>query len=115
MISAMSPTSPMTERVAADHAGAMLRIALVRAWPDHAEVLELRMADSSVVADAIAKARAAGWQISDGEQGRIAVFGRLVTPDRRLSDGDRIELLRTLEADPKQRRRARASPPPRNR
>ena len=107
----MPPTSPMIEGAAADHAGALLRIALVRAWPDRAEGLQLCLANGSSVADALAGARAAGWQISDAEEGRIAVFGRVVASDRRLHDGDRIELLRPLEADPKQRRRARAVPP----
>jgi putative ubiquitin-RnfH superfamily antitoxin RatB of RatAB toxin-antitoxin module len=38
----------------------------------------------------------------------LAVFGRAATPATVLHDGDRIELLRPLLADPKQRRRERA-------
>jgi putative ubiquitin-RnfH superfamily antitoxin RatB of RatAB toxin-antitoxin module len=40
--------------------------------------------------------------------GLLAVFGRLVTPASALHEGDRIEVLRPLLADPKQRRRERA-------
>jgi len=39
-----------------------------------------------------------------------AVYGERVTPDHVLRDGDRVELLRALQVDPKQawRRRAQA-------
>jgi hypothetical protein len=39
----------------------------------------------------------------------IAVFGRPATLRTRLRDGDRIELLRPLQADPKQARKQRAA------
>lgn len=39
----------------------------------------------------------------------IGVFGRLVPPETRLRDGDRVEILRPLVADPKALRRARAA------
>ena len=38
----------------------------------------------------------------------LAIFGRLVNEDTPLHDGDRVELLRALVADPKQARRERA-------
>jgi hypothetical protein len=41
-----------------------------------------------------------------------AIFGQRVRPETLLADGDRVELLRPLVADPKEarRRRARARP-----
>ena len=39
----------------------------------------------------------------------IAVRGRAVAPDTRLADGDRVELLRPISADPKEARRRRAA------
>jgi putative ubiquitin-RnfH superfamily antitoxin RatB of RatAB toxin-antitoxin module len=44
----------------------------------------------------------------------IGIFGRSVTLATRLRDGDRIELYRPLQVDPKdlRRRRARAKPQP---
>ena len=38
----------------------------------------------------------------------FAVFGRRVEPADPVSEGDRIEVLRPLQADPKEARRARA-------
>ena len=38
----------------------------------------------------------------------FAVFGRRVEPADQVSEGDRIEVLRPLQADPKEARRARA-------
>jgi uncharacterized protein len=38
----------------------------------------------------------------------VGVFGKLVTPDTRLRDGDRVEIYRPLIADPKEARRERA-------
>ena len=39
---------------------------------------------------------------------KLGVSGRLIEPDRRLREGDRLEILRTLAADPNEARRARA-------
>ncbi|MGH8030430.1 MAG: RnfH family protein [Arenimonas sp.] len=39
---------------------------------------------------------------------RLAIFGRAVGLDSPLHDGDRIELLRPLQVDPKEARRRRA-------
>ena len=38
----------------------------------------------------------------------LAIYGKVVSPDRVLEDGDRIELLRELLVDPKDARRRRA-------
>ena len=56
------------------------------------------------VADAL---RAAGWQ-DDADIVAWAVHGVRVAPDARLREGDRLELLRPLLADPKDARRRRA-------
>lgn len=40
---------------------------------------------------------------------RVGIFSRLVTLDTALRDGDRVEIYRTLKADPKAARRARAA------
>jgi len=39
-----------------------------------------------------------------------AIFGQRAHPDTPLADGDRVELLRPLVADPKDLRRRRARP-----
>lgn len=87
-----------------------LAVQVVRAFPDHYEALTLRLAPGACVQDALDAARAAGWAISDEECARLAIYGRLVAASAPLHAGDRLELLRPLAVDPKQRRRARAAP-----
>jgi putative ubiquitin-RnfH superfamily antitoxin RatB of RatAB toxin-antitoxin module len=83
-------------------------VQLVRAWPGGAESLALSLPRGATVGDALAAARAAGWAIGIEDAGRVAVFGRAAGAATPLHDGDRVELLRPLQADPKDRRRERA-------
>jgi uncharacterized protein len=39
---------------------------------------------------------------------RIGIFGNLVSPDTLLREGDRVEIYRPLQIDPKESRRRRA-------
>ena len=81
----------------------MMKIELLRAWPRHFERMELQLPDGATVREAVA---AAGWD-GDPEAVAYAVFGQRVDGDAVLRDGDRIELLRPLLADPKVARRQR--------
>lgn len=81
-----------------------MRIELLQAWPHRFEKREVQVDESACVADAL---RAAGWHAEPGIAG-YAVFGTMVTPRTRLQEGDRVELLRSLQADPKDARRRRA-------
>ena len=86
-----------------------IEVELVRAWPASCERWRLRLPAGATVAEALAGAAAAGFAPAAGAGARmLAVFGRAATPATRLRDGDRIELLRPLQADPKERRRERA-------
>jgi putative ubiquitin-RnfH superfamily antitoxin RatB of RatAB toxin-antitoxin module len=86
-----------------------IEVELVQAWPDHCESRRLRLPDGASVADALKCAEEVGFAAAaQAAPGMLAVFGRLVAPTTRLRDGDRIELLRPLLADPKERRRVRA-------
>ena len=60
-----------------------------------------------VAAEVQAALEASGWRL-DGEFVGLAVFGLAAGGDTRLHDGDRVELLRALQVDPKQARRLRA-------
>ena len=51
--------------------------------------------------------QAADWAL-DGEFTGLAVFGVAAGADTLLHEGDRVELLRVLQVDPKQARRVRA-------
>jgi putative ubiquitin-RnfH superfamily antitoxin RatB of RatAB toxin-antitoxin module len=81
---------------------------VVRAWPGGAEAIALSLPQGATVGHALAAARAAGWDIGVEDAGRVAVFGRAAGAATTLHDGDRVELLRPLQADPKDRRRERA-------
>lgn len=81
-----------------------MRVQVVRAWPRRQEAVDLSLGDGASVADAIA---ASGFGL-DGIVG-YAVHGERATPARVLHDGDRVELLRPLQADPKDARRRRAA------
>ncbi len=82
----------------------MMRVQVVLAWPRRHQAVELELPDGARVADALA---ACGLAL-DGVAGQ-AVFGERVEADAALRDGDRLELLRPLRADPKDARRRRAA------
>ena len=85
-------------------------IEVVYALPFAQDVCRLRIPAGTTVAEAIARAGVAvRHREVDLRAGRVAVYGRLVSPDMVLQDGDRVEILRPLKADPKEVRRRRAS------
>jgi uncharacterized protein len=87
-----------------------LRIEVCYALPERQWRVPLTVPAGTTVAAALALAdlpsRIEGVVV---DAARLAVFGRPVEPGDRLADGDRIEVLRPLVADPKQARRARAA------
>ena len=81
-----------------------MRVQVVLAWPHRHLEREVGLEEGATVADAV---RAAGL----GNQAEVAghaVFGIAVDPCTPLRDGDRVELLRPLQLDPKEARRRRA-------
>ena len=82
----------------------MMQVTLVRAWKGRFEEAAVVLAAGACVDDALA---AAGWAL-DGEFVALAVFGQAADPGTPLQAGDRVELLRALQLDPKQARRLRA-------
>ena len=81
----------------------MIRVEVIRAWPRRFEATTVDLREGSTVADGLS---ASGFTL-DGITG-FAVFGERVGSGHMLRDGDRLELLRPLEADPKDARRRRA-------
>lgn len=77
-----------------------MRIEVVRALADSAEVVELQLPSGATVRDALAASGFKGIQ--------VGIFGKRVTLDTRLADGDRVEIYRPLAMDPKEARRRRA-------
>ncbi len=77
-----------------------IRIEVVCAWPERAEVQRLELPAGSHVRDAL---RAAGAKAD-----AVGIFGKRVDLSAPLADGDRVEIYRPLGLDPKERRRQRA-------
>lgn len=77
-----------------------LRVEVVDARRDGAEVVEVRLPDGATVRDALAASGMKGNQ--------VGIFGKKVSIDTRLADGDRVEIYRPLAMDPKEARRRRA-------
>lgn len=83
-------------------------IELVCLWPGHSWRRTLELPAGSTVAAALA---ASGWEQVPGrpQVAALGIHGQVVGDDRVLRTGDRVELYRALQADPKDVRRARAS------
>ena len=81
-----------------------MRIELLRAWPHRHASCVVDVRDDATVTEAL---QAAGWSL-DAEFTGLAVFGVAAGADTLLHEGDRVELLRALQVDPKQARRLRA-------
>jgi putative ubiquitin-RnfH superfamily antitoxin RatB of RatAB toxin-antitoxin module len=97
-------------RVDGEREGAMLRIAVACSPRAGAAFeVELRLPAPATAWDAV---RASGvldrWPELAAGAPSIGLWGRVVAPDARLRDGDRVELYRPLAADPQEARRVRA-------
>ena len=90
--------------------GGNLRVEVVFAMPERQALVELMVDPGATVADAIAASGLEG-QFPDQRIGSqpVGIWGRLVTRETRLTDGDRVEIYRQLEIDPKEARRRLAA------
>jgi len=82
----------------------VIRVEVIQAWPRRSDSVTLELAAGATLHDALV---ASGFALDDITG--FAVFGERETLAYRLRDGDRVELLRPLQADPKDARRRRAS------
>lgn len=91
-----------------------LQVEVVYARAEAQTIIRLSLPSSATVQDAVERSGILRHLPHDAKLG-YGIFGRRVSGDHRLSDGDRIELYRPLQADPRLARRARAKPRPRAR
>ncbi len=89
-----------------------IAVEVAYARPGDQRLVTLRLDDGATIADAV---RASGLadvfpEIDPGST-PAGIFGRRYPPTHRLRTGDRVEIYRPLQADPKARRRARAKTP----
>ncbi|QQP99269.1 RnfH family protein [Lysobacter enzymogenes] len=85
-----------------------MKVEVVRAWPRRFQRMSLELAEGATLGQAVA---AAGFD-GDAEAVGYAVFGVRAGADTVLREGDRVELLRPLQVDPKDARRRRAEERP---
>ena len=79
-----------------------MRITVLRALPGLQSTVDLEL-EAGATAGAAAAASGLG-----GADEVLVVCGRRVQPGKRLADGDRVEIVRPLAADPNEARRRRA-------
>jgi putative ubiquitin-RnfH superfamily antitoxin RatB of RatAB toxin-antitoxin module len=76
--------------------------------PGPRQVLEwpLVLPAGATVADAV---RASGWRAAEGEEAPagFGIWGRHCAPEQAVAEGDRVEIYRPLQVDPKVARRER--------
>lgn len=90
-------------------AEAPIRVEVVYAVPGRSWRVPVLLAPGATVAQALqAAALEALVPGIEVDPGRLAVFSRPVGPDDALAEGDRLEVLRPLLADPMEVRRRRA-------
>ena len=107
-----SPTGrPKGEYRSAQHEGGPenLTVTVAYAAPGVEAVATLELAAGATVADAAAASGLVERLALQSAALGFAIHGQRTDGDTPVADGDRIELTRPLQADPKQVRRARAA------
>ena len=86
-----------------------MRVEVVFALPERQALETVEMPEGATVADAIEKS-GVERQFPDVSFAALqaGVWGKLVDRDHVLSDGDRVEIYRPLEMDPREARRLKA-------
>jgi putative ubiquitin-RnfH superfamily antitoxin RatB of RatAB toxin-antitoxin module len=85
-----------------------MNVTVVWATAGVQDIVEVALSQGATVADAVAQSRILETYALDATQLRFAVFGRRAAAEAPLRDGDRVEITRPLQADPKEARRSRA-------
>jgi putative ubiquitin-RnfH superfamily antitoxin RatB of RatAB toxin-antitoxin module len=88
----------------------LLGIELVYALPDHQHLINMKVPAGTNVREALRLSNlGADFPELDVEGCPLGVFGKEVSADYLLSEGDRVEIYRPLINDPRESRRARAA------
>ena len=85
-----------------------MRIEVIFALADRQDIAIVELAEGAVAGQAIAASGMFERHGLSAARVQLGIFGRIVSPEGRLHDGDRIEILRPLAMDPKEARRRRA-------
>jgi len=85
-----------------------LRVEVVYALADVQDIAVLEMPEGAVARQALAASGMLARHGLTAARLQLGISGRRVIPEQRLRAGDRVEILRTLVAEPNDARRARA-------
>ncbi len=86
-----------------------MEVEVVYALPEGEDSVRVRLAPGATAGDAVhASGILARHPDIDLGRNKLGVYGKVVAPDARLTDGDRVEIYRPLAMDPKEARRRRA-------
>jgi len=86
-----------------------LRVEIAYALRDRQALLALEVEEGATVGQAIQRSGILGqFPEIDLARAKVGIFGRTESLDTPVRDGDRVEIYRPLNADPKQARRERA-------
>lgn len=83
-----------------------MKVTLVYALPERQLQFRLDLATGSTVADAIRES-GLGLQFPEVALAVTGIYGVVVSRDKPLSEGDRVEIYRPLQVEAKEARRAR--------
>ena len=89
-----------------------MNVTVVWATPRAQDIVEMELPEGATIADAVAQSGLVLQYGADLATLGFAIFGRRAVASALLADGDRVELTRPLEADPKVVRATRASANP---
>jgi putative ubiquitin-RnfH superfamily antitoxin RatB of RatAB toxin-antitoxin module len=81
-----------------------MKVEVVRAFPERVEAVTVELPAGATLRDAVTAAKLN----PDPQKNAFGIFGRRVSLDHPLADGDRVEIYRPLAMDPKEARRLRA-------
>ena len=87
---------------------ATVTVDVVLARPQRQIIRRVRLPAGSTVVDALA-ASGLAEEFRELDSGRVGIYGKAVRADAILRDGDRVEIYRPLQVDPKDLRRMRAA------
>ena len=86
-----------------------LRVEVVLAYAERQELVAIDVADGCTVGEAIDLALSAIFPDVHLDALQCGIWGQPVERSRRLREGDRVELYRPLETEPRDARRNRAA------
>jgi putative ubiquitin-RnfH superfamily antitoxin RatB of RatAB toxin-antitoxin module len=89
-----------------------MKVVVAYAGPEGEAIVAVELPADAVLADALARSGLVARLGLRESALDYAIFGQRALPDTPLREGDRVELLRPLRADPKDVRRARAAENP---